>query len=72
MRFCRLIKHWLNLSVELRQAIVNYASYDNVGNRLNYKIGDANAHIYTYDVFYPLTYVDYNDGTDKNDAQDEW
>ncbi len=36
--------------------------YDKVGNRLSMKIDDANAHVYTYDVLYQLTNVDYNDG----------
>jgi RHS repeat-associated protein len=40
----------------------NYADYDKVGNRKSMKINDANAHVYSYDRLYQLTFVDYNDG----------
>jgi len=45
------------------QSIVfRYDNYDNVGNRLSFKIDDANAHTYTYDMLYELTNVNYHDG----------
>jgi RHS repeat-associated protein len=42
--------------------IFDYNDYDKVGNRLSYKIDDANEQVYIYDKLYQLTFVDYNDG----------
>jgi len=46
--------------------VFDYNDYDKVGNRKRCKIGDANAHVYTYDCLYQLIYVDYNDGNSTN------
>lgn len=50
--------------------IFEYANYDHVGNRLSFKIDDADAHTYTYDMLYQLTFVDYNDGNDTTYGYD--
>ena len=52
-------------------AITAYDSYDDVGNRLSMKVGDANTHAYNYDNLYQLTAVDYNDGNNTSYVYDE-
>ena len=57
----RLKKLTNNLSSS-NSIVFDYNDYDKVGNRLNMKVDDANAHVYTYDCLYQLTDVNYNDG----------
>ena len=51
--------------------ITAYDNYDDVGNRLSMKVGDANTHAYNYDNLYQLTAVDYNDGNNTSYVYDE-
>ncbi|MHC4068615.1 MAG: RHS repeat domain-containing protein [Planctomycetota bacterium] len=65
----RLTKLTNNID-DINSITFEYASYDNVGNRLSMKIDDANSHVYAYDNLYQLTAVDYNDGNSTSYAYD--